>query len=73
MIIRYAIRMLNQSVPKYLMPKYCTSSVCMNIEIFKNGWSKFARQTIENKAKAIANQFSGLGVNYEMVQKAPLH
>lgn len=39
------------------------------IGIFKNGWPRFARQTIENKAQAIADQFSGLGVNPEMVQK----
>jgi len=34
--------------------------------IFKNGWVKIAKQPIENKAKAIAEQFSGLGVNQEM-------
>jgi hypothetical protein len=40
------------------------------IGIFKNGWNKIAKQTVENKAKAIAEQFSGLGVTLEMVQKA---
>jgi hypothetical protein len=37
--------------------------------IFKNGWSKIAKQPVENKARAIAEQFSGLGVNQEMVSK----
>jgi len=37
--------------------------------IFKNGWTKIAKQPVENKARAIAEQFSGLGVNQEMVSK----
>lgn len=37
--------------------------------IFKKGWPKFARVPVENKEKAIAEQFSGLGVNFEMVKK----
>lgn len=40
------------------------------ISIFKNGWPRFSRQTVENKAKAITNQFSGLGATLDMVQKA---
>jgi len=38
--------------------------------IFKKGWAKFARQNVDNPAKTIAEQFSGLKVNLEMVKKA---
>lgn len=38
--------------------------------ILKNGWAKIAKQPVENKARAIAEQFSGLGVNQDMATKA---
>ena len=38
--------------------------------IFKKGWSKFSRSNVENKEKAIAEQFSGLKVDLEMVKKS---
>jgi ribosome-binding ATPase YchF (GTP1/OBG family) len=40
------------------------------IRIFKKGWAKFARSTIENKEMAMADQFSGLGVTLGMVKRA---